>query len=58
MCINKQKLPARLNTTAADGLDANACPSRDAELTSVLVFSTSQGGQNAAVVLKQFSNGA
>ena len=58
MCINKQKLPARLNTTGADGLDANACPSRDAELTSVLVFSTSQGGQNAAVVLKQFSNGA
>jgi 3-oxoacyl-[acyl-carrier-protein] synthase II len=58
MCISRQKLPARLNTTAADGLDANASPSRDAELTSVLVFSTSQGGQNTAVVLKRFSNGA
>ena len=43
---------------AADGLDANACPSRDAKLTSVVVVSTSQGGQNAAVVLKQLSNGA
>jgi 3-oxoacyl-[acyl-carrier-protein] synthase II len=48
-----QTLPARLNTTAADGLDAVACPSRPADLSNVLVFSTSQGGQNVALVLRK-----
>ncbi|MHC4302987.1 MAG: beta-ketoacyl-[acyl-carrier-protein] synthase family protein [Planctomycetota bacterium] len=48
-----QTLPARLNTAAADGLDAAACPSRPAELNQILVFSTSQGGQNVALVLRK-----
>ncbi|MEM7230152.1 MAG: beta-ketoacyl synthase N-terminal-like domain-containing protein [Planctomycetota bacterium] len=50
-----QKLPARINTAGVDGLDANACAARDAELNHVLVFTTSQGGQNAAVVLRRAS---
>ncbi|MHC4217445.1 MAG: beta-ketoacyl-[acyl-carrier-protein] synthase family protein [Planctomycetota bacterium] len=48
-----QTLPARLNTASADGLDAAACPSRPADLNHVLVFSTSQGGQNVALVLRK-----
>jgi 3-oxoacyl-[acyl-carrier-protein] synthase II len=51
--MKEQKLPARLNTHGAQGLDADACESRDAELNCVLAFSTSQGGQNAAIVLKR-----
>jgi len=56
MCLKTQTLPARLNTTEAPGLDAGACPSRDAELRYVLVSTTSQGGQNAAVILKRFDD--
>ncbi|MHC4774585.1 MAG: beta-ketoacyl-[acyl-carrier-protein] synthase family protein [Planctomycetota bacterium] len=48
-----QTLPARLNTVACDGLDAAACPSRQAELNHIVVFSTSQGGQNVALVLRR-----
>jgi 3-oxoacyl-(acyl-carrier-protein) synthase len=48
-----QTLPARLNTASADGLDAAACASRPAELNHVLVFCTSQGGQNTALVLRK-----
>jgi len=48
-----QTLPARLNTSAADGLDAVACPSRPARLEHVLVSQTSQGGQNVAIVLRR-----
>jgi 3-oxoacyl-[acyl-carrier-protein] synthase II len=51
--VATQTLPARLNTASADGLDAAACPSRRAELNHVLVFSTSQGGQNVALVLRK-----
>jgi 3-oxoacyl-[acyl-carrier-protein] synthase II len=53
MCLREQKLPARLNTSGAEGLDANACPSRQANLDRMLVITTSQGGQNAAVVVKR-----
>jgi 3-oxoacyl-[acyl-carrier-protein] synthase II len=49
----EQTLPARLNTQGAEGVDANACESRPADLQCVLVVSTSQGGQNAAVVLRR-----
>lgn len=45
------KLPARLNTADADGLDANAAPARDADLRTIVVMTPSQGGQNAVVVL-------
>jgi 3-oxoacyl-[acyl-carrier-protein] synthase II len=48
-----QTLPARLNTASADGLDAAACASRPAELNHILVFCTSQGGQNTALVLRK-----
>ncbi len=48
-----QELPARLNTTRANGLNANACPARTASLNAVLVLATGQGGQNAAVLLKR-----
>lgn len=53
MALRSQRLPARLNTAGAEGLDANAAPSRDASLTHVLVVSTGMGGQNAAIVLKR-----
>lgn len=49
--IETQKLPARINTTDADGLNANASEACDCELNSVLVTTCSQGGQNAALVL-------
>ncbi|MDY7108696.1 MAG: beta-ketoacyl synthase N-terminal-like domain-containing protein [Planctomycetota bacterium] len=52
-CLREQKLPARLNTTGADGLEANACPSRETALERILIVTTSQGGQNAAIVLKR-----
>ncbi len=55
--LKAQTLPARLNTTSADGLDAAACGSRAAELNHVLVFQTSQGGQNAAMVLRRIDGG-
>ncbi len=51
--LKEQKLPARLNTAGAEGLDADACPARDAELNHLLITTTSQGGQNAAIVLKR-----
>ncbi len=35
------------------GIDANAAPSREARLNAIVVFSTSQGGQNAALVLRK-----
>lgn len=50
--IKEQMLPARINTTDAVDLNANACEARSAQLRHVLVFTTSQGGQNAAVVLR------
>ena len=53
MALREQKLPARINTTNAIGLNANAAPSRNAELRYVLVISTGLGGQNAAIVLKR-----
>lgn len=51
--LKEQMLPARLNTSNASGLDAAECPARKADLNHVLVFTTSQGGQNAAVVLRK-----
>jgi len=52
--LKTQTLPARLNTEAVAGLDAAACPSRDAELKWILVSQVSQGGQNVSLVLKRF----
>jgi len=52
-CLKDQKLPARINTIGADGLDADAVAARDADLRCVLVITSSQGGQNTAVVLER-----
>ena len=51
--IRTQTLPARLNTTGVETLNANACDAQPAKLEHVLVFSSSQGGQNSAVVLRR-----
>lgn len=51
--LAEQKLPARINTSTAEGLDANATPTRPAELHHVLIVSTSLGGQNAACILRR-----
>ena len=52
-CLRDQKLPARLNTRGNNQLDANETHARDAALENILVTTTSQGGQNAAVILKR-----
>lgn len=58
-CLREQKLPARLQAgTPAPGLDARPAPARDATLRTVLVCSTSLGGQNAALVLRALSTHA
>jgi 3-oxoacyl-(acyl-carrier-protein) synthase len=54
--IAEQRLPARLNAGAVDGLDAAAAASREADLRAVLVFTTSLGGQTAAVVLTRMGD--
>ncbi len=56
--IAEQRLPARINAETIDGLDAAAAPSREADLGSVLVFTTSLGGQTAAVVLTRMEGAA
>jgi 3-oxoacyl-[acyl-carrier-protein] synthase II len=53
MALKTQTLPARLNASGAKGLNANAAPSRSANLQHILVTSTGLGGQNAALVLKR-----
>ncbi len=50
-CLRAQRLPARLGTRGAAGLDADAVPARDAALRRILVMTPSLGGQNAAIVL-------
>jgi 3-oxoacyl-[acyl-carrier-protein] synthase II len=54
-CIAEQKLPARINARGAVGLDADACPARAAKVDTVLVFTPSLGGQNAAAILRRFA---
>jgi 3-oxoacyl-[acyl-carrier-protein] synthase II len=44
-------LPARINTAGCAALDANAAPSRAANVRRVLVVNSGLGGQNAAIVL-------
>lgn len=53
MALKTQTLPARLHAAQASGVNANAAPSRSANLNHVLVISTGMGGQNAAIVLKR-----
>jgi len=51
--MHAQMLPARLNTTNAQGLCANAAPAKAAPLRNILVTSTGIGGQNVAIVLRR-----
>ncbi|MCW5768539.1 MAG: hypothetical protein KIT19_07630 [Phycisphaeraceae bacterium] len=52
MCIEQQLLPARLHSGKASvGLHAGPAPARAAQLRKVLVCTSSNGGQNAALVL-------
>ena len=53
MAIREQRLPARLNSERTPEMDAVAAPSRPAELRTVVVFTTSFGGQNTAAVLRR-----
>ena len=50
--LAEQQLPATINcTTALDGLNAKARDAGPAKLNNVLVYSSSLGGQNVALVL-------
>ena len=55
-CLRRQMLPARIGEEGAEtpGLDAGPIEARSAELRSILVFTTSMGGQNTALVLRRF----
>jgi 3-oxoacyl-(acyl-carrier-protein) synthase len=53
----EQHLPARLNTQGGRGLMAEAAAAQPAALRTILVLTTSQGGQTAAVVLTR-ANGS
>ncbi|HMN96874.1 MAG TPA: beta-ketoacyl synthase N-terminal-like domain-containing protein [Phycisphaerales bacterium] len=52
LMLRHQMLPARLNSELTPGLDAVRAPSRSARLRTILIFTTSFGGQNAALVLR------
>ena len=54
-CIRERRLPARINARGAVGLDADACPASDAKVDTVLVFTPSLGGQNAAAVIRRLA---
>jgi hypothetical protein len=54
-CLTEQRLPARINTDGAIGLDANACAARSAKLSAILVFTPSLGGQNAAAIIRSIA---
>ena len=56
-CLETQMLPARLNTPNAAGTDASLCEARDASVQYIMVCTTSQGGQNAVVILKRAGGG-
>ncbi len=51
-CLETQSLPARINTgTNASSLQTGPADACDAELNTILVVSTGQGGQNTAIIL-------
>lgn len=52
LCLKHQKLPARLHSgTLPKDAHAGPAPARDATLRRVLICTSSNGGQNAALVL-------
>ena len=52
-CIQEQKIPSRINTRGVEGLNANASECEDVPIRAMVVFTTSLGGHNAAVVLRR-----
>jgi 3-oxoacyl-[acyl-carrier-protein] synthase II len=54
-CLREQRLPARINGAPGGGLDAGPTPERAAALRTILVFTPSLGGQNAAIVLRSMA---
>ena len=57
-CLQEQRLPARINAEGVEGLNANATAATDASLRAMLVFTTSLGGHNAAVILRRLEDGS
>ena len=56
LCVRHQMIPARLHAgNCPRDLQAHAAPAGKAALRHVLVCSSSFGGQNAAIVLRQIS---
>ncbi|MEC9157069.1 MAG: beta-ketoacyl synthase N-terminal-like domain-containing protein [Planctomycetota bacterium] len=55
-CLREQRLPARIGVedAGAHGLDSGPAEARDADLSRVLVFTTSLGGQNVAILLERW----
>jgi 3-oxoacyl-[acyl-carrier-protein] synthase II len=52
--VSEQTIPARINTESPiPGLDAGRSAARQAPLRHVLIFSTSLGGQNVALILRK-----
>ena len=58
-CLDEQMLPARVGIEGAltSGLDAGPIAARPAKLGAILVFTTSMGGQNTALVLRRYDDG-
>lgn len=58
-CLRAQKLPARIHGgkvgECVGGVDAATIGARDAVLNTIVVTTTSLGGQNAAIVLRRIS---
>jgi 3-oxoacyl-[acyl-carrier-protein] synthase II len=52
-CLAEQRIPARINTHGAVGLNANASPASSAQIRAAMVVTPSLGGQNAAVILRR-----
>jgi hypothetical protein len=57
--LRSQKLPARIHGGKAGdnvgGVDGATIGARDATLNTIVVTTTSLGGQNAAIVLRRIS---
>ncbi len=55
--LKEQMIPARINCKQPlDGMMAQSAPATPASLRHVLTYSTSLGGQNAALILKRYEN--
>jgi 3-oxoacyl-(acyl-carrier-protein) synthase len=53
LCLKEQRVPARVETgSLLSSKSSGATPARPAKLRAIVVCSSAQGGQNAAVILK------